>query len=67
MTSSFQGDGPYSAEVAKHKARRRVELERKDWSPSCPKFGNSFSFSKFYDWSCSTRTRSQALGINIKP
>jgi hypothetical protein len=30
MTSSFQGDGPYSAEAAKHKARRHVGLHRKE-------------------------------------
>ena len=42
-------------------------IERKDWSPSYPKLGSSFFFSKFWDRSCLTRTHSQASAINTTP
>jgi hypothetical protein len=42
-------------------------IEGKDWDPSYHKLGGFVFFSKFEDWSYSTRARSQALGINNEP
>ena len=42
-------------------------IEGKVWSPSYLNLGYFVFFSKFCNWSCLTRTRSQASGINIGP
>ena len=42
-------------------------IEGEDWGPSYRNLGNFIFFSKFCNQSCLTRTRSQALGINIGP
>jgi hypothetical protein len=41
--------------------------EGEAWSPSYLKLGCFIFFSKFYDQSYLTRTRSEASGINIEP
>ena len=41
-------------------------IEGKDWGPSYCNLGNFIFFSKFCNQSCSTKTRSQASGINIQ-
>ena len=68
MMSSPQENGPYRQKQQDMKqGNTSSSIEGKDWSPSYLKLGSFVFYSKLCDRSCSTRTRSQALGINIEP